>query len=86
MNNKFTKMSILDGLKNKWVDIANPVFAVVLALIMGGLIVLVSGDNPLKAYYVLAEGAFGSLGGIINTIRFTIVKKVNYTRLLLLWL
>lgn len=72
MNNKFTKMSILDGLKNKWVDIANPVFAVVLALIMGGLIVLVSGDNPLKAYYVLAEGAFGSLGGIINTIRFTI--------------
>jgi general nucleoside transport system permease protein len=39
-------------------------FAILIALIMGGGVFLSVGANPLKAYAVMAEGAFGSLYNI----------------------
>lgn len=45
-----------------------PVLSVVLALIIGALVVLAAGDNPLNAYAQLAKGAFGSLSDIAETL------------------
>ena len=41
-------------------QIAVPIVSLVLALIAGGMIMLVAGENPLTVYKSMAEGAFGS--------------------------
>ncbi|MCY4192728.1 MAG: ABC transporter permease [bacterium] len=41
-------------------SLSTSVLAVLLALIIGGLILLMSGENPLTAYSAMADGAFGS--------------------------
>jgi len=46
-----------------------PLLAIVSALLVGALIMLISGDRPLRAYWGLFQGAFGSLGAISRTIR-----------------
>lgn len=53
-------------------NLTNPILAVIIAFIMGGFMVLLSGDNPLTTYSVILKGAFGSLKGIENTIKFSI--------------
>lgn len=50
----------------------NSAIAVIVAFLMGGLMVLISGDSPAETYYVLLKGAFGGLGAIQNTLRYTI--------------
>ncbi|MEN8098305.1 MAG: ABC transporter permease [Chloroflexota bacterium] len=46
-----------------------PALAIITALIIGAVVMLLSGDNPLRAYYGLARGAFGSSMGWAKTIR-----------------
>ena len=45
-----------------------PALAVFTALVIGGLIILISGGNPLEAYRGLIEGAFGSPKAISETL------------------
>lgn len=51
---------------------ANPILAIIIAFFMGGLMVLVSGDNPLDAYAAILKGAFGSWNAVKTTVRYTI--------------
>ena len=48
-----------------------PLLAVVTALIIGAIIMLLSGDDPIAAYRGLFSGAFGSARGWAATIRKT---------------
>ena len=41
-------------------SLSTSVLAVLIALIIGGLILLMSGENPLTAYSAMIDGAFGS--------------------------
>ncbi len=45
-----------------------PVIAVLLALALGGVILLALGKNPLEAYWAMLDGAFGGDTRILNTI------------------
>ena len=45
-----------------------PVLSVVMALLVGGLVVLLAGNNPLTAYSQLLQGAFGGLYNISETL------------------
>ena len=38
--------------------IANPIIALVLAFLLSGLVVLISGDDPMEAYAAILQGAF----------------------------
>lgn len=42
--------------------------AVLLALLIGAVILLISGANPLTAYAALLEGSFGSQGAFVRTL------------------
>ena len=42
--------------------------AVAIALIVGGLFLLILKENPITAYKALFEGAFGSKKGIAETL------------------
>jgi simple sugar transport system permease protein len=44
-----------------------PILAVFTALVIGGLIILISGGNPIEAYKGLIEGAFGTPKAISET-------------------
>lgn len=44
------------------VKIGVPIFSAVLAFLVGGILILVSGANPIEAYGHLFYGAFGQLG------------------------
>ncbi|GHU67072.1 ABC transporter permease [Clostridia bacterium] len=50
----------------------NPIFAVLIAFLVSGLMVLLSGGSPIEAYIAIARGAFGSMSSIMSTIRFTL--------------
>lgn len=56
----------------QWVSgltgLAIPVGSVVLAVIVGAIVVLIAGSNPLNAYWQLAQGAFGSTYNISETL------------------
>jgi len=45
-----------------------PVMAVVLAIVVGGFVVLFASSNPFSAYWQLAQGAFGGLANISETL------------------
>ena len=49
-------------------DLTFPLVAVVAAFLIGGLIVLAVGDNPLFVYYLFVTSAFGSKDGIGYTL------------------
>ena len=51
-----------------WKELAFPLAAVAAAFILGGLLMLMIGVNPLAAYKALLDGAFGSLKAISGTI------------------
>ena len=59
-------------LKRSAFKAGNSVIAIIIAFIMGGLMVLISGDSPFSAYDALLQGAFGSATSIRNTVRYTI--------------
>jgi simple sugar transport system permease protein len=48
-----------------------PVLAILCALLIGALVMLISGDNPLLAYGGLFKGAFGSAAAWARTLRKT---------------
>lgn len=50
--------------------IANPIIALVLAFLLSGLVVLISGDDPMEDYAAILQGAFGSKSNLINTVRY----------------
>lgn len=61
-------------LQKKWQAIAKPMktiltpfLAVFTALVLGGLIILAAGGDPITAYRGLYEGAFGSLNALSET-------------------
>ncbi|MFQ3566887.1 MAG: ABC transporter permease [Aggregatilineales bacterium] len=45
-----------------------PIIAVLLALLVGAVILLLLGTNPLQAYSVMIEGAFGSQANLYRTL------------------
>jgi ABC-type uncharacterized transport system permease subunit len=51
-----------------WRAISVPLIAVLLALIIGAIILALSGANPFKAYLALLEGAFGGQAPIQRTL------------------
>ena len=53
---------------NIYREILWPVVAVVAAFIVGGVIVLLMGDNPFEAYYHMVGNSFGSLNDIGYTL------------------
>ena len=47
-----------------WVDVALiPLLNLIVALIVAGLVVLIIGENPLEAMWIMLKGAVGSLKG-----------------------
>lgn len=54
--------SVLDALlnENMWRTLAVQAVAVLLAILIGAIILIVSGANPLEAYAALFRGAFGN--------------------------
>lgn len=50
----------------------NPLAAILTAFIMAGLVVWLTGSDPIEAYSALIKGAFGSRSGLVNTIRYTL--------------
>lgn len=55
-----------------YLGMLSPLIAILISFMVSGLVVLISGGDPIEAYASLLRGAFGSLAGIENTIRFTI--------------
>ncbi|NNE65797.1 MAG: ABC transporter permease [Pyrinomonadaceae bacterium] len=45
-----------------------PLIAVILAFAIGGVIVLIIGDNPFAAFWIFIESSFGSVKGITETL------------------
>ena len=60
--------SPLDWLGSLWNVIAIPMAAVLLALIIGAIILAISGANPFSAYSALIEGSFGSFKAFGRTL------------------
>ncbi len=57
-----------DWLYGLWRAISVPLIAVLLALIIGAIILVLSGANPFEAYAALLEGAFGGQTAIQRTL------------------
>jgi general nucleoside transport system permease protein len=55
-------------LKSTWQAVSVPLVAVLLAALIGAIILIVSGANPLRAYSALLEGSFGSLSAFGRTL------------------
>jgi simple sugar transport system permease protein len=51
-----------------WRELSIPAAAVLLALLIGAIILLVSGANPVQAYVALFQGAFGSMTALGRTL------------------
>ncbi|HUH07764.1 MAG TPA: ABC transporter permease [Egibacteraceae bacterium] len=45
-----------------------PIYAVIVAAAVGGLVILAVGSNPITAYTALLGGAFGSWGAVLQTL------------------
>lgn len=58
------RLMVQRGLKN----LIKPVVTILLALVLGALLILPTGTDPLEAYSALFKGAFGSTTGILNTL------------------
>jgi simple sugar transport system permease protein len=55
-------------LKRLWRAVSVPLFAVILAILIGAVILVVSGADPFRSYAALAQGAFGSGQTISRTL------------------
>ena len=60
--------SLVTRLQGIWRPISVPVMAVVISLLLGALLLLISGTNPLVAYGGLLEGAFGDARALRTTL------------------
>jgi ABC-type uncharacterized transport system permease subunit len=52
----------------RWVPIFSSIAALVLALFIGGILIALVGGDPIATYAHIANVAFGSLGGITDTL------------------
>lgn len=52
-------------------EIARPVIAVVVALVLGAMVIYAVGENPVYAYQQLLWGAFGGWGNLSATLQYT---------------
>ncbi|MCL4869998.1 MAG: ABC transporter permease [Anaerolineae bacterium] len=59
---------LLVFLSRLWRSINVPLIAILLALTIGGLILILSSANPFAAYFALFKGAFGSLTSFGRTL------------------
>ena len=66
MRNQLSKLK-----PEKLGSICDPIVAVFIAFVVSGLVVVISGGNPLEAYAAIAKGAFGSATSFRNTLRYT---------------
>jgi ABC-type uncharacterized transport system permease subunit len=57
----------LSGLRSTARALLVPVLAVITALVVGALLIIVAGGNPLAAYMGLFQGAFGSVRALTET-------------------
>ncbi len=55
-------------LRRIWRGVNVPLIAVLLGLILGAILLLASGSNPLEAYGALLKGAFGSPAAVQRTL------------------
>ncbi len=55
-------------LQRAWMSISVPLLSIVLALLIGGILLWISGAKPLQAYTALFVGAFGSPEAIQRTL------------------
>jgi len=55
-------------LRALWHEIAVPIAAILLALLIGAVILLISGANPIVAYGALLKGAFGNAASLTRTL------------------
>ena len=53
---------------DRLIDALMPVFAVLMAFAIGGVILALQGVNPLEAYTAMLTGAFGSKNGLADTL------------------
>ncbi|MCP5095724.1 MAG: ABC transporter permease [Chloroflexi bacterium] len=60
--------SVVEQLASIWRAISVPLTAVILALVIGALILMTSGANPIEAYVALAKGAFGDMEALGRTL------------------
>lgn len=51
-----------------WRSVSVPSAAVLLAVLIGAIILAISGANPLRAYAALLEGAFGNMNAVGRTL------------------
>lgn len=58
----------LTYLRLAWQAVSIPLAAVVLALLIGAVILIISGANPLQAYAALIRGSFGSSTAFTRTL------------------
>lgn len=65
-------MAVWLRLKSILTDNLALIFSVLAAFAVGGVLILMAGANPLDAYMNLADGAFGSVRAITNTLVKTI--------------
>lgn len=62
------KDQTLGLLRRIWRGISVPLVAVLLALLIGAVLLIISGSNPIEAYAALFKGAFGSPVAIQRTL------------------
>lgn len=56
----------------RWLKPLSSAAAIVMAFLIAGFVVFLSGEDPGTAYRALFRGAFGSLTGLKNTVRYSI--------------
>lgn len=64
---KLSEMVMDDAKRNRMV----PFISILLGFIIGALVILLSGKNPIVAYAALIQGAFGSLSKIGDTLLYS---------------
>ncbi len=53
---------------SRWLSLITSLAAVIVALILGGILIALVGGDPIATYAHIANVAFGSLGGITDTL------------------
>lgn len=56
------------GIRRVWKAVSVPLVSVALALLIGAILLIISGANPLEAYIALFQGAFGSPEAFARTL------------------
>ncbi|MGH2561872.1 MAG: ABC transporter permease [Thermomicrobiales bacterium] len=51
-----------------WVSLIVPAGSILLALVVGGIVLLATGENPIAVYRAMLRGAFGDENGVAETL------------------